>query len=143
MSGAVPQHRVCCLPSGVCDPLARRHRCKETVFELALRIPFMIRYPGAHPAAIGGTTRVFAENIDIFRTLADLAGVPDVESGVDGVSLAPLLRTPTTSTSEMLRTKPAAFGQHAHCLRDPKHDFAPIDPFITADSCTVTPRDQL
>ena len=117
--------------------------CKETVFELALRIPFMIRYPGADPAAVGGTTRVFAENIDIYKTLADLAGVPEVEEGVDGLSLAPLLRTPRASTAELLRQKSAAFGQHAHCLRDVKNNYAPIDPFVTADSCTVTPRDQL
>ena len=41
--------------------------CKETVFELALRIPLMIRFPGADPSSIGSTTRVFAENIDIYR----------------------------------------------------------------------------
>lgn len=117
--------------------------CKETVFELALRIPFLIRYPGADTAAVGGTTRVFAENIDIYRTLADLAGVPHVEPGVDGTSLAPLLRTPRHSTALMLQTKNAAFGQHARCLRDPRNGYAPIDPFATADSCTMTPRDQL
>lgn len=43
--------------------LSRRQWCKETVFELALRIPFMIRDPSASPAAVGSTTRVFAENV--------------------------------------------------------------------------------
>jgi hypothetical protein len=112
--------------------------CKETVFELALRIPFMIRFPGAEPSTVGSTTRVF------YRTLADLAGVPDVEAGVDGTSLAPLLRSnPQASTARMLVSKPAAFSQHAHCLRDPANRYAPIDPFKTADSCTATPRDEL
>jgi hypothetical protein len=62
---------------------------------------------------------------------------PQVEAGVDGISLAPLLRTPHTSTAELLMAKSAAYGQHAHCLRDVKNGYAPIDPFKTADSCTV------
>lgn len=69
----------------------------------------------------------------VCRTLADLAGVPDVEEGVDGMSLASLLReslkikefalmyvkgSPEKSTQMMILTKPAAFGQHARCLRN-------------------------
>ena len=38
--------------------------------------------------------------------------------------------------------KTAAFSQHAHCLKDPKTNVT-IDPFVTADSCTITPRSQL
>lgn len=103
----------------------------------------LIRHPGADPSAVGGTTRVFAENIDIYRTLADLAGADKVEAGVDGVSLAPLLRSPAASTAAMLLSKPAAFGQHARCLRDATNRYAPIDPFVTADACPATPRDQV
>ena len=133
--------------------------CKETVFELSLRIPFMIRLPraaGGSPTP-PGTTRVFAENIDIYRTLADLAGVPDVEEGVDGVSLAPLLRygsgdegglkegtgVAAAAVAALRSEKTAAFAQHARCLRDPAHGYSPIDPYTTADSCTVTPRENL
>ena len=99
----------------------------------------MIRFPGADPAAVGGTTRVFAENIDVYRSLADLAGVPDVEHGVDGVSLAPLLRNPGAGTEATLMAAKgnAAFGQHAHCLRDPKHGYAPIDPFVLTIASTL------
>ena len=77
------------------------------------------------------------------RTLADLAGVPGVEQGVDGVSLAPLLRSFASATDRLLAEKRAAFGQHARCLRDVQNGYAPIDPFVTADSCTMTPREQL
>jgi arylsulfatase A-like enzyme len=101
------------------DPTPNTLRyCKETVFELSLRIPFVIRDPRASQLSIGGSTRVFAENIDIYRTLADLAGVPNVEAGVDGVSLAPLLRNTAVAGPAMLVSKPAAYGQHARCLRN-------------------------
>lgn len=116
--------------------------CKETVFELSLRIPFLIRDP-LSVVKPGSTTRVFAENIDIYRTLAELAGLPEPEAGVDGTSLAPLLRVGESAERAMLLSKPAAFGQHARCLRNATNGYKPIDPFSTADSCTVTPRDQL
>jgi hypothetical protein len=63
----------------------RFHRCKTTLFELALHIPFMIRdpRPTAPHGHSGEVTAAFAENIDIYRTLAELAGLEDqVESTV-------------------------------------------------------------
>ena len=118
--------------------------CKETVFELSLRIPFMIRDPRAHGAAVGGRSRVFAENIDIYRTLAELSGAGAVEPGVDGASLAPLLRVPGGAAAAALRSaKGAAYGQHARCLRNVSDHYKPISPWTHADSCTVTPRSQL
>lgn len=136
-------HFISCAPFFLIFPICAHTGCKETVFELSLRIPFIIHDPLAAPTAVGGSTRVFAENIDIYRTLATLAGVPDVEAGVDGVSLAPLLREPATAEPAMLRSKPAAFGQHARCLRNATNGYAPINPFKSADSCTVTPRQNL
>jgi iduronate 2-sulfatase len=123
-------------------PVSRHQEwCKETVFELSLRIPLIIRDPLA-VVAPGSTSRVFAENIDIYRTLAELAGLPSPEAGVDGTSLAPLLRD-VGAESAMRVSKPAAFGQHARCLRNASDGYKPIDPFTVADSCTMTPRDQL
>ena len=67
--------------------------CKTTLFELAVHIPFMIRDPRAPHGNTGERTMAFAENVDIYRTLADLAGLSsEVDASVDGHSLAPLLR---------------------------------------------------
>ena len=46
-----------------------------------------------------------AELVDLYRTLADLAGAPPVEPGVDGASLAAAVRAPTSAG------KPYAFSQ--------------------------------
>lgn len=82
----------------------------------------------------------FAENVDIYRSLADLAGLSDkVEGSVDGHSLAPLLQDPSLRNPA---AKTAAFSQQAHCLIDP-HTNESIDVWTVADSCTVTPRSLL
>ena len=47
----------------------------ETFVELAARVPFMLRVPGAAP----GRTRELAELVDLYPTLADLASVPLAE----------------------------------------------------------------
>jgi iduronate 2-sulfatase len=117
--------------------------CKTTLFELALHIPFMIRDPRASApyGHSGAVTAAFAENIDIYRTLAELSGLEaKVESSVDGVSLAPLLVNPDHTQNP--KAKHAAFSQQAHCLIDP-HTNLPIDVWTVADSCTMTPRESL
>ena len=97
--------------------------------------------PSAPYGHSGETTAAFAENIDIYRTLADLSGLEaKVESSVDGVSLAPLLVNPDHTQNP--KAKRAAFSQQAHCLIDP-HTSLPIDVWTVADSCTMTPRDSL
>lgn len=89
----------------------------------------------------GAVTAAFAENIDIYRTLAELSGLEsEVESSVDGVSLAPLLVNP--DHTQNAKAKRAAYSQQAHCLIDP-HTNLPIDVWTVADSCTMTPRDSL
>jgi len=116
--------------------------CKTTLFDLALHIPMLIRDP-SRPASRGATSFGFAENLDIYRTLADLAGLPPPPEGapdaVGGSSLAPLLDDPTNAAGG---ARDAAFSQQAHCFRDP-HTNATIDVWTVADSCTVTPRDRL
>lgn len=97
--------------------------------------------PSAPYGHSGATTAAFAENIDIYRTLAALSGLEaKVETSVDGVSLAPLLTNPDHTSNP--KAKRAAFSQQAHCLTDPKTSL-PIDVWTVADSCTMTPRDSL
>jgi iduronate 2-sulfatase len=67
---------------------------KHTNYEQANRIPLMIVAPGV--ARAGAVAKQFAETVDVFPTLAELAGLP-APSGpqrIDGVSLVPVLRDP-------------------------------------------------
>ena len=60
-----------------------------SLWEVGLRVPLLIDVPGGKPQA---TERV-VELLDLYRTLADLCGLPRPE-GIEGRTLAPLLRNP-------------------------------------------------
>ena len=66
---------------------------KHTNYEQANRIPLLFAGPGV---AAGASTRQLASTVDIFPTLAALAGLPAPAGPqpVDGVSLAPVLSHP-------------------------------------------------
>lgn len=76
---------------------------KRFMYEPALRIPLMIRYPRAVKA--GGVADAFALNIDFAPTILDYAGVR-TPSTMQGQSLRPLLEgnTPRTWRKSMLYT---------------------------------------
>ena len=78
---------------------------KMTNWEHSLRVPLIISAPWLGPASAGGVHGGMAELVDLYRTLADLAGAPPVEAGVDGASLAAAVRDPTSAG------KPYAFSQ--------------------------------
>jgi iduronate 2-sulfatase len=67
---------------------------KHTNYEQANRIPLLIVAPGV--TRPGSSTRQLAESVDLFPTLAELAGLPAPAGPqpIDGVSLAPVLRDP-------------------------------------------------
>lgn len=67
---------------------------KHTNYEQANRIPLFVVAPGVTRPATH--TRQLAETVDIFPTLAELAGLPKPEGPqpIDGVSLVPVLRNP-------------------------------------------------
>ncbi len=69
---------------------------KHTNYEQANRIPLLIAAPKV--TAPGSATKQLAESVDIFPTLAELAGLPApiVPQPVDGVSLVPVLRDPSS-----------------------------------------------
>lgn len=73
---------------------------KHTNYEQAVRIPLIIVAPGVTPP--GSVTRQVAENVDIFPTLAELAGLPRPTGPqpIDGVSLVPVLRNPDTRVDD-------------------------------------------
>ncbi|MCW1887661.1 sulfatase [Luteolibacter flavescens] len=65
---------------------------KHTNYEQANRITMFIVAPGMKP----GSTKQLAETVDIYPTLAELAGLPkpEVPQPIDGLSLVPVLRDP-------------------------------------------------
>jgi len=65
---------------------------KHTNYEQANRIPLLISAPGV--TRPGTSTRQLAESVDIFPTLAELAGLPKPKGPqpIDGVSLVPVLK---------------------------------------------------
>jgi len=67
------------------------HWCKDTNFDMDTRVPLMIRLPGmARPGAV---TEALIEYVDIYPTIAELAGLTP-PAGLDGRSLVPILRDP-------------------------------------------------
>ncbi|MFL2546809.1 MAG: sulfatase [Candidatus Rariloculaceae bacterium] len=68
---------------------------KHTLFDIALRTPLIIRTPDNSSAR----SNAIASLLDLFPTLADLAGLPE-PSDVDGVSLAPVLADPSIDIRE-------------------------------------------
>jgi len=69
--------------------------CKHTNFEEATHAPLMIAAPGFKPSK----TNALTEHIDIFPTLCALAGV-NIPVNLDGKSLVPLMKDPSTSVKE-------------------------------------------
>ncbi|MEM7146323.1 MAG: sulfatase-like hydrolase/transferase [Verrucomicrobiota bacterium] len=79
---------------------------KGTVYEGGLRVPAVIEWPGTIKKA--RVTEFPAGTVDIFPTLAELAGLPDsvLLQPQDGISLAAIL---TTNKNPKTRKKPLGF----------------------------------
>jgi iduronate 2-sulfatase len=74
--------------------------CKHTNYEQAARIPLIIAAPGV--GRLGTRTAALAESVDLYPTLAELARLPapDVPQGLDGRSLVPHVREPSSPGRE-------------------------------------------
>ncbi|MGB0583310.1 MAG: sulfatase, partial [Limisphaerales bacterium] len=77
--------------------------CKTSCFEYDARVPVIISTPGMKQA--GRATTSIAELIDIYPTLAELAGLPAPKI-LEGQSLVPILDDPEATV------KSAAYTQH-------------------------------
>lgn len=76
--------------------------CKTTNFEIDTRVPLIISFPRVTKRGL--RTDALVELIDLYPTLADLAGLP-IPNGVEGTSLKPLFDHPDDPL------KHAAFSQ--------------------------------
>lgn len=75
---------------------------KKTVTELDTRVPLLFSWPGHLPA--NARRRALAELIDVYPTMAELAGLP-FPQGIEGTSLCPVMENPEDAGKE------AAFSQ--------------------------------
>lgn len=70
---------------------------KRTLFETNARVPLIIRDPD-YPESFGANATGLVENVDIFPTLIEMAGLPDPAGRVfpplEGKSLVPMLKDP-------------------------------------------------
>jgi iduronate 2-sulfatase len=73
---------------------------KHTNYEQANRIPLVIRAPGV--TRPGSSTRQLTETVDLYPTLAALAGLPEPTGPqpIDGDNLVPVLEDPSARVSD-------------------------------------------
>ena len=87
---------------------------KTSNFELDARVPLIIASP-KHAASHGKKTDALAELVDLYPSLADLAGIDgDAPKRLEGTSLVPVLADSTASV------KDAAFTQHQSPFYGPR-----------------------
>lgn len=91
------------------------HYQKNTLFENADRVPLILSVPGMKDR--GRPTDSFAEMIDFYRTLSDLAGLSSPPAYVQGHSLKPIVHDPSA------RTRDDALTQLAHGYTLRTHQF--------------------
>ena len=84
------------------------HFAKHSTSEIDIHVPMMIRVPGM--AGNGERSDALVETVDLYPTLAELAGLP-APSNLEGLSLVPLLADPDREW------KQAAFSQYGRNMR--------------------------
>lgn len=105
---------------------------KTTNFELDARVPLFIADP-RQPASHGQKTTALAELVDLYPTLAHLAGVPnDLPARLEGHDLSPVLANPAA------RVKDAAFTQHQQPFYGPESAWKAIGRSLRTDRWRCT-----
>jgi iduronate 2-sulfatase len=105
---------------------------KKTCFELGARVPLIIAAPHLK-ASHGKRTSQMAELVDIYPTVAELAGLPSPPD-MDGASLMPAFLDPTA----LAGAKDYAFSEFPQCPSDPE-----ISLWHTEFGCQGVPREKI
>jgi iduronate 2-sulfatase len=108
--------------------------CKHSNYEQAARIPLMMAGPGIAQGRAAG----LVETVDLYPTLAELAGLP-ARVGLDGRSLVPQLRDPAApGATHVLHCYPRSGGLIGRALRTPTQRLVEWKvPGAAADSAVV------
>ncbi len=85
---------------------------KANNYELAARVPLILSVPGQKKPGVA--TDAFVELVDLYPTIAELAGLA-IPQGLEGISMAPLLEDPGRPW------KTAAFNQYPRDYTKIKH----------------------
>ncbi len=105
---------------------------KTTNFELDARVPLLIADP-RQPAGHGKKTGALAELVDLYPTLASLAGIAkDTPANLEGHDLAPVVADPGA------RVKDAAFTQHQQPFYGPESAWKAMGRSIRTDRWRYT-----
>ena len=102
---------------------------KKSNWDMAVRVPLMIKVPGK-PRSAGRVTASYTDLVDVFPTLAAVAGLP-APAGVDGDDVSAVFDDPTAVV------KSAAYHQYPACAMDSTAGFN-----VTRGACNNTPRDK-
>jgi iduronate 2-sulfatase len=107
--------------------------CKHTNYEQATRIPFIVAGPGI---AAGQSTQSMVESVDVYPTLAELAGLPK-RSGLDGQSFAATLRDPSAPARSSVTHVYPRNNLLGRAIRTPRYRYVewkkPGSPTATAE----------
>ncbi len=91
---------------------------KKTNFELDTRVPLIIRVPGE----VAGVHESPVELVDLYPTLADLAGLP-VEDHLQGVSLVAAIQQPEVPVKRVAFSQFSAGGKRGYSMRAGKYRY--------------------
>ena len=99
--------------------------CKYTNFENQVRVPLLVRVPWL-PQIVGKHSNALVELVDIFQTLASLAGITaNITDVLEGSDFSPVLTAGGIAPSNW---RTAAFSQYPRCMNSTKAQIAPYTP---------------
>jgi arylsulfatase A-like enzyme len=91
---------------------------KVSLKEESVRVPLIVKIPGQRAQV----SNSFVELIDLYPTIAELAGV-EVKDNIQGISFVPTLDDPDFKTRDMAFSVNRWGGKHAFLLRNDKWAF--------------------
>ena len=80
--------------SAAATPPLRADRAKGSLYQGGILVPMILSGAGVARRARGREARGLVDVVDIYPTILDIAGLPELDHGLDGVSFAKLLHNP-------------------------------------------------